>query len=433
MMRPLIGTSWKMNLTSTEAEGWFRAFVPQADGRGGRDLFVLPSFPALWVARRALAGTGIAWGAQDLHPADRGAHTGDVSAEMLVDLGCSYVEVGHSERRTAHDETDALAAAKVRAALHWGLIPILCVGERAPWALGVARGGVARQLGAALGGLAASDLERVVVAYEPAWAIGEGAKAAPNTHIRALHEAIRQWLASHGAPCARVIYGGSINPGNAAEILAIPGVDGLFVGRAALDPDAFAAIARAGAAVNEAVVEAAAEPVHGATHRDQPAPLPGGARLAIGSDDAGHPLKAVIAALLDELGVPYVDVGVDSAEPRPTDDSVDYPDVAARVAYGIRDARFERGILVCGTGIGMAIAANKVPGVRAAQAHDVYSAERARKSNDAQVLALGARVIGPELARSIVRAWLASEFAGGGSTRKVDKIDRLEREARGAG
>jgi ribose 5-phosphate isomerase B len=150
-------------------------------------------------------------------------------------------------------------------------------------------------------------------------------------------------------------------------------------------------------------------------------------RLAIGADDAGFPLKTVVAGLLDELGVAYVDVGVESPEPPTGDDPVDYPDVAHRVAVGIRDGRFDRGILVCGTGIGMAITANKVPGVRAAQAHDVYSAERARKSNDAQVLTMGARVIGPELARSIVRAWLASEFAGGGSTRKVEKIKRIER------
>jgi ribose 5-phosphate isomerase B len=153
--------------------------------------------------------------------------------------------------------------------------------------------------------------------------------------------------------------------------------------------------------------------------------------LGLGSDDAGYGLKVEIASLLDELGVAYVDVGVASAAPATGDDPVDYPDIARTVALAIRDGRFDRGILVCGTGIGMAIAANKVPGVRAAQAHDTYSAERARKSNDAQVLTLGARVIGPELARSIVRAWLASDFAGGGSTRKVEKIARIERELAG--
>jgi ribose 5-phosphate isomerase B len=155
--------------------------------------------------------------------------------------------------------------------------------------------------------------------------------------------------------------------------------------------------------------------------------------LGLGSDEAGFRLKAVVADLLDDLGIAYEDVGVASADPDTSDDPVDYPDVARVVAVGIRDGRFDRGILVCGTGIGMAIAANKVAGVRAAQAHDTYSAERARKSNDAQVLTLGARVIGPELARSVVRAWLASDFAGGGSTRKVEKVSRIERELSGRG
>jgi ribose 5-phosphate isomerase B len=145
-------------------------------------------------------------------------------------------------------------------------------------------------------------------------------------------------------------------------------------------------------------------------------------RLAIGADDAGLPLKVVIAAYLEERGIAFQDVGVHGTE------SVDYPDVARAVAEGVRDRRYDRGILICGTGIGMAITANKVRGVRAAQAHDVYSAERARKSNDAQVLTMGARVIGPELAKVIVQAWLQSEFAGGASARKVAKIDALDGE-----
>jgi ribose 5-phosphate isomerase B len=154
-------------------------------------------------------------------------------------------------------------------------------------------------------------------------------------------------------------------------------------------------------------------------------------RLAIGADDAGFELKGIITAYLDALGVPYEDVGVEDADAGSRADPIDYPDVASVVAFGIRDGRYDRGILVCGTGIGMAITANKVPGVRAAQAHDVYSAERARKSNDAQVLTMGARVIGPELAKSVVKAWLDSEFAGGASTRKVAKIEQVESRARG--
>ena len=150
-----------------------------------------------------------------------------------------------------------------------------------------------------------------------------------------------------------------------------------------------------------------------------------GKPVAIGSDEAGYRLKGVLIALLAEEGQEVVDFGCHSEEP------VDYPDVAFEVAQAVADGRHDRAILICGTGIGMSIAANKVPGVRAAQAHDPYSAERARKSNDAQVLALGARVIGPELAKSIVRAWLQAEFAGGGSTRKVAKINAADAARQG--
>jgi ribose 5-phosphate isomerase B len=146
-------------------------------------------------------------------------------------------------------------------------------------------------------------------------------------------------------------------------------------------------------------------------------------RIAIGNDEAGFGLKAVIVRHLHERGIDVEDFGVASAEGVP---GIDYPDVAREVADAVAQGREERAILICGTGIGMAITANKVPGVRAAQAHDVYSAERARKSNDAQILALGARVIGPELAKSIVDAFLASDFAGGGSTRKVAKINAVD-------
>ncbi len=149
-------------------------------------------------------------------------------------------------------------------------------------------------------------------------------------------------------------------------------------------------------------------------------------RLSIGCDDAGIELKNVVVAHLRAAGIVPVDYGVDRAGAG----EQDYPDVALAVAEGIARGEADRGILICGTGIGMAITANKVPGIRAAQAHDTYSAERARKSNDAQIVALGARVIGPELAKSIVDAWLASDFAGGGSTAKVEKMNRIDAEYR---
>lgn len=145
--------------------------------------------------------------------------------------------------------------------------------------------------------------------------------------------------------------------------------------------------------------------------------------ILIGCDEAAYQLKEIIKAHLQSKGLEVIDYGVHSTDP------VDYPDIAVQVARDIAAHKSDRGILICGTGIGMAITANKVPGVYAAQAHDTYSAERARKSNNAQIVTMGARVIGPELAKQIVDAWLASEFQGGGSARKVDKIARIEQES----
>lgn len=143
-------------------------------------------------------------------------------------------------------------------------------------------------------------------------------------------------------------------------------------------------------------------------------------RLAIGSDHIGFELKETIKQYLEEERVPYDDLGTYSEE------HVDYPLVAHRVAKAVAEGRYDRAILICGTGIGMAIVADKVPGVRAALCHDVYSAERARKSNDAQVLTMGARVIGPELAKSVVRAWLAADFLGGPSATRVQQIKEID-------
>ncbi|MCX7938496.1 MAG: ribose 5-phosphate isomerase B [Anaerolineae bacterium] len=143
--------------------------------------------------------------------------------------------------------------------------------------------------------------------------------------------------------------------------------------------------------------------------------------VLLGCDEAAFHLKETIKAHLLSKGVNVVDYGVYSTDP------VDYPDIALRVALDVAAGKSDRAILICGTGIGMAITANKVPGVYAALAHDTYSAERARKSNNAQVLTMGARVIGPELAKQIVDAWMASEFQGGNSARKVAKIAAIEK------
>ena len=239
----MIGTSWKMNLLPSTAGAWLDPVLRGTADLRDRELFVIPPFTAIAAVRDALEGSHIRWGAQDVHGEDFGAHTGDISAPMLVDLGCTIAEIGHSERRRDHAETDALVEAKVRAALRWGLTPLLCVGEAEAGPTGAAIEHVAAQLTGALGALAAADLGRAVVAYEPVWAIGAGARAAGLDHVAAVHAAIRAWLDERGAPLAPVLYGGSVDPTNAPGLLGVPCVDGLFVGRAALDPQAFVAIA----------------------------------------------------------------------------------------------------------------------------------------------------------------------------------------------
>ena len=145
-------------------------------------------------------------------------------------------------------------------------------------------------------------------------------------------------------------------------------------------------------------------------------------KLAIGCDEAAYRLKVEIMKHLDDIGVEYQDFGAEEGE------VILYPDVAVKVAEAVSRGDFERGILVCGTGIGMAITANKVPGIRAAVCHDPFSAQRARKSNDAQIMCMGERVIGVEVAKTLVDTWLECEFAGGGSTPKVDRIMEYEQD-----
>jgi triosephosphate isomerase len=238
----LIGTSTKMNLTSTEAAVYLDVLRPLVDDVVDRQVFVLLPFTAIWVARDRLTGSAIRWGAQDVHPEDAGAHTGDVSAPMLADLSCTYVEVGHHERRRDHGEMDVLIAAKVAAVQRWGMTAIVCVGEVERGSLDEVAAALDRQLRLLRG----CDPSRLIIAYEPAWAIGVGSIAAPSQWVAGAHAAIRDLLAApDGAagPSIPVIYGGSVTPDGAAALLAEPGVDGLFVGRSALDPRAFAAIA----------------------------------------------------------------------------------------------------------------------------------------------------------------------------------------------
>jgi triosephosphate isomerase len=250
--RPLIAGNWKMNLTVPEAEDLVRKLVGNfpSDLHQRVDVAVLPPFPLL-APVRAVLGTAdpfVMCGGQDLSPHDKGAHTGDVSGPMLCSVGCRYVAVGHSERRSDHAEDDALVRAKVAAALRHGLTPILCVGE----GLDVREAGrqvehTLAQLDAALDGVSADQAAGVVVAYEPVWAIGTGKVATP-ADAQEVCGAIRQRLrASYDDAVAdriRVLYGGSVNAKNVAELMAQPDVDGALVGGASLDPDGFAALCR---------------------------------------------------------------------------------------------------------------------------------------------------------------------------------------------
>jgi triosephosphate isomerase (TIM) len=248
--RPLVAMSMHMNLTSSEVGSYIDALTPLLANVRGCDVFVLPSFAAIWIARERLRDGPIAWGAQDVHPLDAGGHTGDVSAPMLADLGCRFVMMGHAERRREHRETDALVAAKVAAVLRWGMTPVIMVGEQTAQPVDHVTRFVRRQLARSLATVGGADLGRVVVGYEPVWAIGEGRQAAPPAHVGPVVRAIHEWLTEHGdRGSARVIYGGSVDPDVASGMLAEPGVDGLFVGRFAMDPARFAEVVKIAAAM----------------------------------------------------------------------------------------------------------------------------------------------------------------------------------------
>jgi len=244
-VRRLIAGNWKMNLLRADAAALAKG-VAEALG-GGRglaaDVAVCPPFTALSAVAEALAGSAIALGAQDCHEKPSGAFTGAVSAQMLKDLGCRYVIVGHSERRHGLGETDALVNGKVAAAWAAGLVPILCLGETAAERdAGKTLDIVRRQLAGSLpkGGAP------VVIAYEPVWAIGTG-RVPTEADIAAVHEALRAELvkARPDGGAIAILYGGSAKPDNAKALLGVEEVGGLLVGGASLDAKGFAAMARA--------------------------------------------------------------------------------------------------------------------------------------------------------------------------------------------
>ena len=245
--RPLVVGNWKMNGAAREAAHLARALV---DGHpdGAADVAVCPPFPYLAAVAGIVAGTPVALGAQDVSSQASGAHTGEVSAGMLRDVGCRWVIVGHSERRTRLGETDEAVRAKFERARESGLAPIACVGETLEEReAGEAERVVGRQVDALLADGGAEAVGESVIAYEPVWAIGTGRNAAPED-AQAMHRAVRDRVASRRAAAAesvRILYGGSVNEKNAAELFSMPDIDGGLVGGASLDPDRFIAICRA--------------------------------------------------------------------------------------------------------------------------------------------------------------------------------------------
>ena len=250
--RPLMAGNWKMNLNHFEAIALVQklAFALNDADYDAVDVCVIPPFTDLRSIQTLIDGDGyrISYGAQDLSFHDSGAYTGDISGSMLAKLGCTYVLVGHSERREYHHEGDDVVSAKVRAALRHGLTPIMCVGE----GLEVRQEGrqvdyTLAQVAAGVDGLTPEHVAGIVIAYEPVWAIGTGEVATP-ADAQEVCGAIRRWVHDSSGPASaeavRLLYGGSVKVANVAGIMAQPDVDGALVGGASLDPDEFVGLVR---------------------------------------------------------------------------------------------------------------------------------------------------------------------------------------------
>lgn len=249
--RPYVAGNWKLNLTAAEATRLAGEVVRMTSRHRQVDVGIIPSFPYLVPAAQKLAESRILLGGQDLEPVDFGAFTGAVNGAQLASCGAQFVLVGHSERRHVFGDDDARVAAKLESALAAGLDVMLCIGETE-----AERDGeetqvvIERQLSTATWNLDASDWSRLTVAYEPVWAIGTGRTASPGQAQQA-HRWCREWVQEHVsetvAGALRILYGGSVKPANAAELMAREGVDGALVGGASLQADSFAAIVNAAA------------------------------------------------------------------------------------------------------------------------------------------------------------------------------------------
>ncbi len=244
MRLPLIAANWKMNKTTAETREFITEFLPLVDGVKDVEIVIAPAFTSLPVAAKFLKGSNVKLAAQDVFWETEGAYTGEISPLMLKDVECTYVIIGHSERRQYFNETDEIVNRKIRAAQEAGLGIIFCIGETLQEREdGETLQVLKRQITEGLKGLSAQGL---VIAYEPVWAIGTGRTATPEQAEEA-HSFIRKELkALYGneAEQIRILYGGSVKPDNIASLMAQPNVDGALVGGASLKPDSFSKIVR---------------------------------------------------------------------------------------------------------------------------------------------------------------------------------------------
>lgn len=251
MRKPFLAGNWKMNTNSTTAVNLAAGLAKELAEIRSVDTAVCPPFVYLQSVAAALAASDIALGAQDVYFEGNGAFTGEISCEMLKDCGCTYVIIGHSERRHVIGETDELINRKIKAAIQSGLCPIFCVGELLEERdSGKTNDVVAAQLRKGLEGVSADQVKAVTIAYEPVWAIGTGRNATPD-QAQEVHAMLRGLLAEMYDPTLaetlRIQYGGSAKPANAADLMAQPDVDGLLVGGASLKVEDFAAMVKTAA------------------------------------------------------------------------------------------------------------------------------------------------------------------------------------------
>ena len=248
MRQPLIAGNWKMNGSRDSVASLLKDIKAGISEVKTAEVAVCAPYVYLADVQQRLDGYGIAWGAQDLSTEEKGAFTGEISAAMLLDFACKYVIVGHSERRTLYGEDDALVASKFAVARKAGLKPILCIGEKLEEReAGITEQVVARQLAAVIDAEGIAALADGVIAYEPVWAIGTGKTATPE-QAQAVHAFIRKLLAEKDGAVAervRIQYGGSMNAGNAAELLSMADIDGGLIGGASLQAEDFLTICRA--------------------------------------------------------------------------------------------------------------------------------------------------------------------------------------------